>query len=80
MYSQLSETAPFFFPHLYPQSKGDYLIHTRSDTPTLKDQSELGHLLYKYMGRSAVNNLKVSISGDQNKEYSHVRAALQFFI
>lgn len=65
-----------FFPHLHPQCNGDDVIHIKSDTPTLKDQSELGHLLYKYMGRSVVNNLMVSISGDQNKEHSHVSAAL----
>lgn len=79
MYAQLSETAPFF-PHQCPHSNGDDVIHIKSDTPTLKGQSELGHLLYKYMGRSVVNNLKVGISGDQNKEHSHVRAALCFFI
>lgn len=67
-----------FFPHLHTQSNRDDVIYIKSDTLTLKDQSELDHLLYKYMGRSVVNNLKVSISGDQNKENSHVRGALHF--
>lgn len=77
MYPQLSETA-LFFPHLYPQSNGDDVIHIKSDTPTLKGQSELGHLLNKYVARYDVNNLKVSISGDQNKGNSHVNAVYNF--
>lgn len=77
MYPQFSETA-LFFPHLYSQSNGNDVTRIKSGTPTLKGQSELGHLLYKYVGRYDVNNLKVSISGDQNKGNSHVNAVYTF--